>query len=70
MSIERANIETVRWSKIRHDVVLMPDPNREIGRFRRANLTITDMIWITKSPVVDSCYNLFNPKDLIIIILN
>lgn len=38
--------------------------------FRRKNLKITQMMWLTTSPVIDYGNTLYNPKCLIMIILN
>ena len=68
----RANVENIKSSIVNHKV----DFNcggfgiKEVMKFRRANMSITNMLWITKSPVIDCGYTLYNPKALIMIILN
>lgn len=69
---EKANIEELKWSLIAPDVCFTSAKMtmQEIIDFRRNNLKITQMIWITKQPVLDCSYNLYNPKALIMLILN
>ncbi len=68
----RANIEEIKWSLIEPDIRFTCGDFsiREVFKFRRVNLTITDMFWITKQPVMDSANNLYNPQALIMLILN
>ena len=66
-----ANVENIKWSLITPEVKFIKENNlKEIIRFRRENLSITQMIWITKQPVMDYVCNLYNPKTLIMKILN
>lgn len=70
--IDKANIEPIKWSIISDDVHFECGfPHLEkLMDFRRANLKTTEMYWITKQPVIDWCYNVYNPKALIFVILN
>lgn len=68
MDLHKANIEKIKWSLVTPDVRFADV--RGIMKFRRANMTITQMIYITKQPVMDFANNLYNPKALIMIILN
>jgi len=66
------NVEEITWSLIEHNVRFINDPTsmRDIFLFRKNNMKITQMIWITKQPIIDNFLNLYNPKALIIIVLN
>lgn len=70
MKTEKAFIEDLQDSIISSDVDFKTFDMRAIIEFRRANLKSTDMIWITKRPVIDAGYTVFNPKALIFLILN
>lgn len=72
MNISRANIEDFKWSVISNEVAFTTNymTMREIIDFRRANMGITQMLWISKAPVIDCGNTLYNPKSLILLILN
>lgn len=70
--ITPANIEELKWSliapKTRFTCGVLS--TREIFETRKENMQITQMIWITKQPVIDFANNLYNPKALIMLFLN
>lgn len=70
--IEPANIEDLKSSLISHEVLFESGFGdlELLMEFRKANLKTTQMYWITKQPVIDWCYNVYNPKALIFVILN
>ncbi len=70
--IEPANIEDLKWTVISPDVKFDSGFGdiAAITYFRKQNLKTTNMFWITKQPVIDCAYNVYNPKALIMVILN
>jgi hypothetical protein len=73
--LSKANIEKIEWSIIDSDVKFTMHPIsrercREVLKFRRHNMTTTDMLWITLNPVMDCGNTVYNPKALIMVILN
>lgn len=67
-NIEPAYIEELKWSIIScnvkfHNLI-------DILPTRKENLKITDMLWITKQPIIDSNYFVYNPKAVILVFLN
>ena len=72
MDLQKANIEEIRWTRITPEVRFESRNNdlRKTAKFRSANMKITQMFWITLQPVIDSANNLYNPKALIMLILN
>ena len=63
---------------LRFDCKLLPNLNfnEQFGdskakfNFRKANLKTTQCLWLTMSPVIDYGFTLYNPKCLVLIILN
>lgn len=43
---------------------------KDVIHFRRNNLKTTQMFWVKQQPVIDYANNLYNPKSLIMVILN
>ena len=68
----KANIEKLKDSVIDHNVGFNCGgfKMKEVVKFRKANMRITQMCWITKRPTMDCGYTLSNPRSLIMIILN
>lgn len=69
----KANIEKLKDSVINHDVNFHWsgfENCRDLMKFRRKNIKITNMCWITKRPVIDYGDSLYNPTALIMLILN
>jgi hypothetical protein len=68
---ELANIEELKWSVVSDDVNFKSNSNiKEIYEARKKIKNITQYLWITKQPVIDKYYNVFNPQTLILIHLN
>lgn len=67
--LDKVNIEDLSPSLIHSEVHFIKDV-RKIMPFRRENLTATQMCWITKKPVIDIGNSVYNPKALIMLILN
>ena len=68
----RSNIEDFESSFFSHNIrfttsYLSP---KGVIRTRRKYINITQMIWITNQLVIDSGYNVYNPKSLIMLFLN
>lgn len=67
-----ADIDNLKPSKIDYDVKFTYRywTIRELMKFRKRNMKITQMCWITLRPVIDSGYSVHNAKSLIMHILN
>ena len=63
-------IESNKHSIIDSDVRLNNWQPNNLMKFRRANMGITQMCWITKRTVIDCGYTVYNPKTLVMLILN
>ncbi len=72
MNKEKATIEKIVWSKISHKTRFSSGFSdiKEILNFRKDNMEITKMCWITLEPVIDCTNTLYNPNALIMLILN
>ena len=72
MDLHKANIEEIKWSLIAPNISFDNHFRnlQDLFKFRMENHNITAMLWITKQPIMDCANNLFNPKALIMIILN
>jgi hypothetical protein len=69
MKFQPALLEEITESHIAHDIKFC-DNIREAHKIRKANIKVTQMLWIKKQAVIDSSYILFNPSALIMIFLN
>lgn len=71
--LHQANIdEDLDWSVIAPGTGFTTDEMtmKEVMQFRRDNMDITQMFWVKQQPVIDYANNLYNPKSLIMVILN
>lgn len=68
----KANIEEIKWSVIDHDVKFTSSyiPILDMYQVRKDHKKHTEMIWITKKPIIDKYNNLFNPRAVIMLFLN
>ncbi len=67
----RATIQDIRWSLISHDVRFVKQDNfKEVLNLRKKHYKLTQLIWITLQPVINSGYFLYNPRAMIVLILN
>lgn len=69
-SIKRAFIEELKDTIISSNADFKTNSIRDLLYYRKNNMTITQMCWITLRPVISSDYTIYNPKTLIIITLN
>lgn len=73
INLHQANIdEDLDWSVITPGTGFTTNDMsvKQVLKFRRKNLTTTQMFWVKQQPVIDYANNLYNPKSLIMIILN
>lgn len=65
-------IEDIKWSvvSIKTKFTCGDMPMSSLLKTRKENIPITQMIWITKQPVISKDNVLYNPKALIMIWLN
>jgi len=66
----KAWIESNEHSIIDADVSLCNWKMKDVLPFRRANMSTTQMVWITKRTCIDIGYTVHNPRTLIMLILN
>lgn len=65
--------EEIKESYLDSDISFLPHSIKDLKqllKIRRANLEITQMIWLKKRAVIASWGELYNPKSLIMIFLN
>lgn len=69
---ELAHIEETNWSLITTGTNFTSNEMsfREILNFRKENKHITQMLWVNQQPIIDKYNCLYNPKSLILLILN
>lgn len=73
INLHQANIdEDLDWSVVAPGTGFTTNEMtmKQVLKFRRNNLATTQMLWIKQQPVIDCANNLYNPKSLIMIILN
>lgn len=72
MDKNKLEIEEIVWSIFDHTIKFNSGffDLKEIMKFRKNNIKTTKMCWITLNPVIDCTNTLYNPKALIMLILN
>ena len=67
----KAYIEDIEWTVFDSKLSFIRDEDRRsLYEYRKQNIKITTIAWITKQPVIDSCYTVYNPKTFFLIHLN
>lgn len=66
--IEEPIFESILCHNLRFDQQF--GDSKDLIKFRKANMKITSIYWLTLSPVIDCGLTLYNPKCKITIILN